>query len=384
MKNRKIGYVKKLDDNKYLLRLSAGYDDFGKRVQPSRVVNCKNEKEAEIALMKFYSEKDKIKEQMFSSAPVTLGELYKEFLKNHCELKLQPRSIEYYKDLWRLHIEKRAEKAKLKTFSPKMIYEILHNVKGDRTRQGVYVLLKLMFNKAILWGYMESNPCSKVESPKYHAKEKNIYEKTDLTEVLKPLVNEPLKYQAIFYFAILCGLRRSEIIGLSWRDIDFTKMQFSVNKAATSLKKIGTFIKDETKNKSSNRALKLPEILSPILKQMRIEQLETKLKLQNLWHDNDYIFTQHYGKLMNVDTPTRWWGTFLKANPQLPKITFHSLRHSLASNMLQNGASLADVSAVLGHAQKSTTLNTYSHAIKDSKTQALIDIENVLLNNNVQ
>lgn len=383
MEKRSIGNIRKLENGKWLLRISIGFDDFGKRLQASKTIEASSKKVAEAELMKFYNQRQKILEQKLSSAPDTLGKLYEEFINNHCKLKCQESTTEYYKFLYEHYIEPKASKAKISTFSPKMIYELLHEINGTRTKQGVYVLLKTMFNKAKKWDYLDKNPCDKVDSPKYKSKEKNVYSTSDLNGIISKINLEPLKYQAIFYFAILCGLRRSEIIGLCWDCVDLDKLTFKVVRVATRAKGKSTYLKEETKSRSSNRALQLPTVLVPILKQMRAEQLENKFLLQELWHEGDFIFRQPDGKLMCVDTATAWWNKFLKSNPEFAKINFHSLRHSLATNMLQNGASISDVSAILGHSSKSVTMNVYAHSMADTKTQALIDIENVILNKSV-
>ena len=86
-KKRSIGHVKKLGDGKYLLRLSLGYDDFGKRIQPSKVVECNSDREADRLLLEFYNEREKLKIQHTSFVPKTLGELYNEWLQHHVKKK---------------------------------------------------------------------------------------------------------------------------------------------------------------------------------------------------------------------------------------------------------------------------------------------------------
>jgi integrase len=382
VQKRSIGNIRNLGNEKYLLRLSAGFDDFGKRITFSKTILAKSEKEANIALCKFIADKDKLLEEKNTGIPETLGQLYSEWMKNHCEANLQDRSIQYYKDLWENHI-KIYSKAKIKLFSAKMVYEILNNVKaGQRTKQGVYIMLNAMFNKAIQWEYMQINPCSRVDRPKYEAEEKKVYDENELEPILTAVNTQPLKYQAIFYFAVLCGIRRSEIVGLKWTDIDFKNNIFTIKRAATATKGKGTYEKP-TKSKKSNRKLKLPEILTPILKSIRTEQLKDVVKLQELWHNEGWIFTKWNGEIMCVTTPTQWWIKFLKSNPALPKTNFHSLRHTLASLLIKKGVDVATLSNILGHAQKSTTMNIYAHDYESSKNEALTLAENTILKHSV-
>jgi translation initiation factor 2 alpha subunit (eIF-2alpha) len=144
----KFGYVKKMDNGKYLLRLSLGFDEFGKRIQPSRVVEAKSDRDADKQLMDFYNERDKLMQEHASHIPNTLEELYNEWMKNHVEASLRNDTIMFYKSYWEKYV-KQFGKAKLKTFSPKMVSQIIGKLeKESRTRKGVYGMLKAMFNKA--------------------------------------------------------------------------------------------------------------------------------------------------------------------------------------------------------------------------------------------
>lgn len=104
MGNRSIGNIQKLAEGKYLLRFSAGFDDFGKRIQISKTVHCQNEKEAERLLMEFYKEREKCRDDRITSKPQTLAQLYNEWIKNHVS-KLTPNTQEFYRVLWEGHLK---------------------------------------------------------------------------------------------------------------------------------------------------------------------------------------------------------------------------------------------------------------------------------------
>jgi hypothetical protein len=78
MAKRSLGHIEKLPSGKYLLRLSAQYDDFGRRIQLNKTIEAKNDREAEKALFDFYAEREKLRDEKISKAPETLGELYEE------------------------------------------------------------------------------------------------------------------------------------------------------------------------------------------------------------------------------------------------------------------------------------------------------------------
>ena len=315
--------------------------------------------------------------------PERLNALYEEWTKNHVS-KLAIQTQSFYSDLWKNHLKDKSN-IKLKSITPKHIYDILDNVKargidsGDRTRQALFKMLKAMLNKAVKWGYLASNPCHKIDTPKYQAPEKEIFNDADLDKMLKLLPSQELKYQSAAFFAVLCGLRREEIVGLKWNDIDFENKTLKIKRAAVQEKGRGT-VEGNTKTESSKRELRLPNELIPLLKRIKSEQAQKKLKLGEKWINEDWIFTQWNGKLLNLATVSAWWSDFVNEN-KLKKITFHDLRHTAASYLIKSGTDIITVSKILGHAKPSTTTNIYGHVVEDAKKEALSGLESIIMKN---
>lgn len=274
----------------------------------------------------------------------------------------------------------------LKKLNPKTIYKILDGIQvsekasGERIRNAVFKMLKSILNKGYKWGYIDDNPCNRLDTPKYKAKEKETLHPDNLNKIIVLLGNEELKHQACFYFGFLCGLRRQEIIGLTWDNIDFENKSFRITQGAIRVKGEKTKTKG-TKTAKSIRTLHLPDILYNILKKMKSEQKERRLRLGDRWKGQDWIFTQWDGSIMAVDTPSKWWYKFRDKN-NLGNVTFHGLRHTAATFMLKNNIPVPTVSAVLGHASITTTLNTYAHVIEDTKEEAITSMENMVLGQN--
>jgi len=374
---RKIGSINKISENKYILRISSGYDDLGRRIQFSRTITAGNDTAAEKELHKFYNEKMKLMAE--KKAPSSLNDLYNEFTKNHvCNLRTTTQG--YYSDLWNNYIKK-AGCLKLSKITPLTIKMIIdgissrqNNYSCDRTKKGVYGMLFTMFKKAKMWGVIENNPCENVEPPKYKSKEAKIYNTEQLELIISYILKEDLRLQAIFFLSVLCGLRRSEIVGLKWDDIDKPANKIYVRRAAAKAKEIGTYT-DKTKNTKSTRILPLPETVLSILDRLYNEQLIDSQNKGDIWEDENWLFTKWDGTIMNVDRPTELWGKFLKKYPDLPKTNLHALRHTCASLLINSGTDIVTVGDILGHAQTSTTLNIYAHTIERSKVKALTDLE---------
>lgn len=114
------------------------------------------------------------------------------------------------------------------------------------------------------------------------------------------------------------------------------------------------------------------------LKQLRREQLETRLKNGDRWQENGYIFTQDDGKPMNPQTWTRWMSDFGQRHG-LPHVNPHAFRHTAASVLIASGTDVVTVSRMLGHASVTTTENYYSHLIEEAKAAASDTITDVLI-----
>ena len=105
-----------------------------------------------------------------------------------------------------------------------------------------------------------------------------------------------------------------------------------------------------------------------LLKQYRNQQLEQKLKLGTAWQNEPYVFVLDDGTPISPNLPYKWFVNFLERH-NLPKITFHQLRHTIASILIASGEDVVTVSGRLGHSDKSITLNTYSHIIQSREMQ---------------
>ena len=367
-KKRSIGHVKKLENNKYLLRLSLGFDDFGKRIQPSKVVECSSDREAEKLLHEFYNEKESLLLKHNSDDIKTLGNLYEYWYTRYASENLKEKTLEWYSQLWKCHI-KQAERIKLDTINAVHIYRVLDTVEGNRAKNAVFKMLKAIFNKAVKWGFISANPCLRIDTPQYKPTEKRTLTEAEMLHLSEAITVEETKYQAIFYFAILCGMRRQEIIALKWHDIDFKENFFVIHRAASLIAGKGT-ISGKTKTEKSVRTLFLPELLKVILLKLNTEQLHSKKIYGDKWKNEDWIFTQHDGSIMNLQTPSHWWSEFSKAHG-VENVSFHGLRHTAATFMIKNNVPISTVSGVLGHANITTTLNTYTHVIEDTKKTAI-------------
>ena len=237
-------------------------------------------------------------------------------------------------------------------------------------------VISSILSKAVKWQVILSNPATRAEIPKVKRKEAQSYDETQTLHMFELLADEPLKYQSAIYIALYGGLRLGEVTGLDWSDINFEKKTITVSKARQYVLGLGTYDK-EPKTERSNREIRLSNGVLDILNEYKKEQEGESLRLGDKWISTGKIFTQWNGLPMFPQTPSKWFHKWIEHN-NLPKITFHQLRHTHASILIANGVDIATVSKRMGHARISTTIDIYTHSIERKDTMAAEVLDDVL------
>ena len=163
-----------------------------------------------------------------------------------------------------------------------------------------------VYSYAVKMGVVSDNPCAKVTIPKGEVKEKQIYSQEELELLLSRLTDEPTKYRAFFYLISYTGLRRSEMLGLEWKDVDFENNTIKVRRTSNYTAKKGIYT-DTTKTKKSQRTQKYPQYVMDMLWELRKEQDEQCARMGNKWQDYDRLFIKWDGSPMNNNTPYFWF-----------------------------------------------------------------------------
>ncbi|MGN0629695.1 MAG: tyrosine-type recombinase/integrase [Ruminococcus sp.] len=224
-----------------------------------------------------------------------------------------------------------------------------------------------VFSYAVKMDLLSDNPCRKVTIPKGEVKEKPIYSQEEMELLLTRISGEPIKYRAFFFLIAYSGFRRSEMLGLEWKDVDFEHNVITIKRTSNYTAGRGTYT-DTTKTKRSQRVLKISPYIMGILKELKDEQDDEALRLGDKWVETDRLFVKWNGEPMNNQTPYGWLKEFCEKN-ELPFYGIHSFRHFAASALISAGLDVTTVSGALGHCNSGTTLNVYSHMFQNAQAR---------------
>ncbi len=212
------------------------------------------------------------------------------------------------------------------------------------------------------WQVIDTNPCRKVKRPRSTRSKTKLPSEADIQRLLTAVRSEPLKYRTLILLAVDTGLRRGELVGLKWQDIDLEAKNLTVRRSNQAIAVQGTFSKPP-KTEESKRCITLSDSSIQLLKQYHAWQLRQKIKLANQWHDEDWVFAAWNGTALYPGTPSLWFSRFLKRNG-LPHMSFHSLRHLSATVLIAQGVPLKNISSRLGHVDIGTTANIYADTLQ--------------------
>ena len=204
---------------------------------------------------------------------------------------------------------------------------------------------------------------------KSERKEINILDDEEAKILKKQLDKETnMRWKTAIYIILMTGIRRSELCGLEWKDIDFKNETMSIVRSSHELSGRGLITKD-TKTFTSRRTITIPKLLLQILTEYKKWYENRRSILGDEWAKSDRLMISDEGNIITPSAYIKWLHKILdKAG--LKNVTLHSLRHTNITMQLTAGVDLRTVSARAGHSRTSTTTDIYSHFIKTSDKHA--------------
>ena len=374
------GNITRRGKSSWRLKFDVGTDpETRKRIISYKTIKG-TRKQAETELAKQLTE---FSEGRYVAPTVETIETYaKYWLENIAPAARAPITVERYATLIRAHIIPELGPVELQKLDGSAIDRFYASRRerglASLTLHHIHSLLRQVLASAVKAKKLARSPIADIETaPKAKRRDKiEVLDEAELAALLDHLKGHWLYMPTLV--AASTGMRRGEVLGLRWRDVDFAAGTLQVTQAVEVVGgKLGV---KPPKTERSARTIKLPPSLAPELERHRKEQLEQRLKL-GLGGRPDLVFTSALGKMLHPDSVSEAFVNKV-AELEIKPITFHGLRHTHITLLLRSGVPVHVVSARAGHAKASITLDTYTHLLggedNDAARQADAILQRVL------
>jgi integrase len=251
--------------------------------------------------------------------------------------------------------------------------QLLDRDVGARTVQYVHATIRKALNDAVRWGLLVRNPAHYAAVPRPRRTEQRTWTASELRWFLACMRDDRL--HAAWRLAALTGMRRGEVLGLRWADLDLDGGWLSVRQTLVVVDNHPQV--SEPKTARGRRRVALDPETVAALRAHHTAQAAERLSAGPAWPSDDLVFTREDGALLHPEHVRRQFDRHLH-RAGLPRIRFHDLRHTYATLALQAGVHPKVVSERLGHTTVAMTLDIYSHAIPALQQDAAATIADIL------
>lgn len=291
---------------------------------------------------------------------LTLAEFAAQWLEA-VEPSLRPATFRRYADMLRVHILPQLGTRQLAKLTPADLQRFYANRLAyglsSTTVHHLHVMLHRVLKQAERWGMVSRNVGSMVDAPRRTFPEITTWNLEQVNHFFT--VSDRHDLAALWRLALLTGMRRGELLGLKWEDLDLDRGTLAVRRTLSRGKE-GRWELGQPKTAAGRRSIALPASCVTSLRKHRARQNAERLRLGEIWEDHGFVFTNRIGNMLHVNSLSHAFGT-LTAASGLPVIRFHDLRHTSATLLLAQGVHPKIVQERLGHADITMTLNRYSH-----------------------
>ena len=362
------GSIRKRKDGRWEGRYTAGHNlETGKPIY--RNVLGKTQAEVKEKLKTAIQETQSL--DFSKTGQYTVGQWMDVWYENYAKIKVRPSSHQTYKGYIENHIKPNIGDIpleKLTTLDLQRLYKtLLANGRVDRleskgqlkglspkTVRNIHQILSSALKLAQEQRIILTNPAEGCALPKVEHREMKTLPVEQLQSFLREAKDSGVF--ELYYLELATGLRRGELLGLKWEDIDLEHGDLRVRRQIARIN--GRVVEAPLKTKNAYRTLPLAEDTVSILK-------EQKKKVGS----SPWVFPSATGGPISPDSVLHMLHRVLK-RAGLPKVRFHDLRHTFATLALQNGVDIKTVSGMLGHFSAGFTLDTYAHVTTSAQKAA--------------
>jgi integrase len=310
---------------------------------------------------------------------ITFRDFSDTWLKKYASGQIRPSTKALYLSLLRNHL--------LPIFGDKQLARIgiedMQELKSQKleaqlapqTVKHILGLLRQMLGHAVDWGYIRTNPGSKVKDPRIPRREMDCLNPAEVREFLKHV---PQKWYALFLVAIATGLRVGELLAMKWANVDWNLGKYFVRETLTRKMETQERGFASPKTEGSAQPVDLTPTCLDALKVHRKYQAEERLKAGGDYQDLDLVFSTSQGTPLNDRNVIQRVFEPALRDAGLRRIRFHDLRHTCASLLIAQGENPKYIQRQLRHASIQITFDRYGHLFPDANQEAVRRLDDTL------
>ena len=235
----------------------------------------------------------------------------------------------------------------------------------------VHRILKEALSHGVMWGDLARNPADTVTPPKVEKTTISPWEVETFYQFLDCAKDS--QFRDVYHVAVLTGLRRSELCGLRWTEVDLEKGELRALRTLQRITGMG-LVEGEPKSERSRRTFALSQLAVDVLRQVRVKQMEHQLMFGEAWQGDGRVFTGANGRPIDGDRLSRDFGRIVRASG-LKRLTLHGLRHTFVALLIAGGVHPRTIADMVGHSSSAFTLDVYGHLMRGVQDEAVSAID---------
>ena len=299
----------------------------------------------------------------------TVAQYLRDWLEHEVKQTRRESTYASYESLVRVHLIPEIGRHQLDKLEPQHVQAMLNRTLdaglSPRTVQYLRTILHMALERAVRWGLAARNVAALVDTPRMAPSEAKALTPGEAEQFLRFVPGDRL--EALWSLGLLTGLRRGEALALEWSDVDLDQRTLTVR---ASLHRVdGRLTRGELKSKSGRRTIAVPGAVVEALRSHRTRQLEDRLVAGSRWQEGNWVFPSRVGTPLDGRNVTRRLLRLLQ-EAELPRLTFHGLRHSCASLLVARGVHPRIVMETLGHSRSAMTMEVYAHVAPSVQREA--------------
>lgn len=370
------GYIRKRERKGrtvYVAAIDLGKDAVtGRRIERAETFPTK--REARAALVRWQAEVEQ--GAYVHRSTRTVGDLFRYWLDTHVDGVKRETTADRYHSTVEKHLMPALGAIQLQKLTPPQVQQFYAAKRaqglGDRELVNCHQRLSQALKVAVRLGLVARNVCDAVTPPRYEHAPKATWSRDELARFLDAAQSS--SYGPIWLMFALSGMRRSEVLGLRWQDINAADGTMNVSQTYVAIH--AKMVVSAPKTRAGRRIITLEPVLLDALRDHRLRQAEHKLSLGSAYCDHGLVFASEAGTPIQARNLYRQYEALVK-QAGVPRIGIHGIRHTVATLAIASGQDIRTLADLLGHAKTSITTDIYAHVLPHRKrelTKAISDI----------